>query len=86
MSKRGVVTILLIFISLAFPYWVYLPALFLTVLFLTFFWEAIFIGFIIDALYGSPWGGLLSYPVGLSVCLFLILLLPIRDRIRTNDA
>lgn len=77
---------LLIFISvLFFPYWVYVPLLFIGIIFFPFFWEGIILALIIDFIHGAGlWGpSLLFTSFGFYVLISLIILLPIRERLRT---
>jgi hypothetical protein len=66
------------------PYWIYIPLLFLAILFFPFFWEGILLGFLIDVLYGSLGFGLASFIQSFSFWAFvlLLLLLPLRKIIR----
>jgi len=68
---------LLIFISIILlPWWVYLPMLFMAMVLIPNYWPAIILGFLVDTLYGQ---GILT---GLISFLILMVLMPIRDRIR----
>ncbi|MDB5266259.1 MAG: hypothetical protein JWN89_74 [Parcubacteria group bacterium] len=84
MKKRDIATLILLILILAFPYWVYLPALLLAILFLPMYWEGIFLGFLIDVFYGArahP-GLSLSYPYALGVLLLILVLIPLREHLR----
>ncbi len=80
------VTLMLVLLILAFPYWVYLPALGLSVLLLPLYWEAVFLGFLIDVFYGVRvhTGISLQYPCALLVLLLILVLIPVRERIRSH--
>ena len=66
------------------PYWFYLPLILLGILIFSFFWEGILFGFLIDVLYG--WGVTalpsLVAPTALSALVLIIILLPVRERLR----
>ncbi len=77
---------LIILISILFlPYWVYVPFLFLGIIFFPFFWEGILLALLIDFIHGAGvWGpSLLFTSFGFSALISLIILLPIRERLRT---
>lgn len=77
----------IIFISiLVLPFWIYIPVLFLGVVFVPFFWEGILFAFLINVVHDSGVDifSLLTSPITLSVLIALIIFLPIRDSIRTN--
>lgn len=80
LGSVGLIFLVIVF----FPYWVYLPVLGAGIIFFPFFWEAIFLGFLIDVLYG---GGVSSAshlfsPMAFAAAVFLAVMLPVRDRIR----
>ena len=84
MNRRLIVTLVLFLAIIAFPYWIYLPALGLAIFFLRFYWEGIILAFIVDVLYGhSPYMGLsFSFPLAIYVSIFVLILLPIHEQIR----
>jgi len=86
MNYRLLVTIVLFLSIIAFPYWIYLPVLVLSSLFFRFYWEGIISGFLIDVLYGpvSHMGISLNFPIALYISIFLLILLPLHERIRFN--
>ena len=72
-------TTILVFLSIILlPYYIYVPALVLAMAALPLFWEGVFLGFLIDILYGSGVHASLLSLAG------LVLLLPLRERIRTH--
>lgn len=75
---RHIATILLALAVLFLPYWAYFPAIVLAALFFPFYWEAILLGFAVDALYGSHG----SFRTALGAALLIALLLPLRERLR----
>jgi len=82
MSKRFVIT-LAIFVAILFlPYWLYLPFLFLTIIFLPMFWEGVLLGFLVDVLYGTGVSLPFVSPVALIIFIILAVLLPVRERLR----
>ncbi|MEX2013697.1 MAG: hypothetical protein WD897_02170 [Parcubacteria group bacterium] len=70
---------------LVLPYWVYIPVLFIGIILFPFFWEGIPLAFLIEVLHGSGMAvlPLLISPLALSVLIALIILLPIRERLRS---
>ena len=66
------------------PYWVYLPFLLASMILFPFFWEGIFLAFIIDILYGRGISGLpeLISPMAFSAMLILMAVMPLRERLR----
>ena len=84
MSKRPFLFVFLLVLILTTPYFIYLPILFFVIIFIPLYWEGILLGFLIDALYGTyPHLGVSFYfPVGIVATLLVIILLPLRERIR----
>ena len=82
LRKRIAASLFVLAAILFLPYWAYLPLLAVAMVLVPFYWEAIVFGFLIDVLYGS--GGTLFSPAPLVTLLFLVILLPIRERIRWN--
>ena len=75
----------LVFLSiLILPYWIYIPVLFIAVIFFPFYWEGIYLAFLIDIVHGSGIGNFpfLVSPFAFSVLVTLIVLLPLRERLR----
>lgn len=84
MNKRLLLSLGLLFLILFTPYYLYLLALVLVTIFVPFYWESIFLGFLIDCLYG-PYSHVafsFRFPVGFTAFILVILLLPIRERLR----
>jgi len=84
MNKRTSVSIILLVLVGVTPFWVYIPALMLSVIFIPLYFEAILFAFLIDVLYGSQThiGLSLAFPFATLVCLFLIMSIPLRERLR----
>jgi len=84
MNKRLILSLVLLFLILFTPYYLYLLALVLAVVFVPFFWEVVILGFLIDVLYGpySHIGLSFKFPVGITALILVVLLLPIRERLR----
>jgi hypothetical protein len=78
--------IFILFSILVMPYWIYVPVLFIGIFIFPFFWEAIILGFLIDIAHGSGIEGLPSFvsPFAFSALVSLIILLPVRKRLRAN--
>ncbi len=67
------------------PYWLYLPLLLGSLIIFPFFWEGILFALFIEALYGREMQLLsLESSVALSVLIILLVLLPLRERIRIH--
>jgi hypothetical protein len=66
------------------PYWAYIPALTAAMIVFPFFWEGIVLAYLIDMLYGRGIGTLseLLSPMAFAATLFLIALVPVRERLR----
>lgn len=84
MSRRLLAYIILFLSILFLPFWIYLPLLFVASVIFGFFWEGIVFAFFIEVLYGGGEGIILFSPVALSVLVLIILLIPIRKRLRWN--
>jgi hypothetical protein len=86
MNKRIVSTIIVLIAISAFPYWIYIPLLFLAIILFPFYWEGIIMAFLIDVLYGgySHAGISFVYPFAIFASVLVLLALPIRDRIRIH--
>lgn len=82
MRKRRILASIMVLGAIIFlPYWIYLPLLLTAMALLPFYWEAIIFGFLIDVLYGPDMHRLFS-PAALSALVILVLLLPLRERLR----
>ncbi|MDO8590290.1 MAG: hypothetical protein Q7R69_03425 [bacterium] len=82
---RHVLSLVVVLVSiLVFPYWVYIPVLFIAIIITPFFWEGILLAFLIDVIHGSgmevPFS--LASPLALTALVALIVLLPIRENLR----
>ena len=77
---------IILFAILVFPYWVYVPLLFLGIFIFPFFWEAILLGFLIDILFGNGVEGITSFvsPFAFTALISLVILLPVRKRLRAH--
>ena len=87
MRRFRTISIIILFLATVFlPFWVYLPLIGAAMIFFPVFWEAIFFGLLIDVLYGGGIGSAseLFSPMALSAALILIVLLPVRERIRVH--
>ncbi len=81
MRDRLIATVLILGATIFLPYWIYLPLLVVAMALIPFYWEAIFLGFLIDTLYGPS-----SLNVFTSVAfwslLMLVAIMPLRERLR----
>lgn len=87
MNRFRFFSTLIILVAIIFlPYWFYLPLLLVGVVVFPFFWEGIMLALLVDLLYG--WGVSFSNqffsPIAFVVILLLIILLPLRERIRIH--
>ncbi|KKW10112.1 MAG: hypothetical protein UY47_C0001G0060 [Parcubacteria group bacterium GW2011_GWB1_49_7] len=84
-NKRRYITLAALILAIIFlPYYVYIPFLAVVIVVFPFFWEGVFAGFLIDALYGSEihsFFSIFSTFAFFSLSLAVIIL-PIRRRIR----
>ena len=83
---RRILGSVVIFVSILFlPYWVYIPVLFIGAVLFPFFWEGILFAFLVNVLHGGEmkiFPSLVS-PLALSLLVALILLLPVRENLRS---
>lgn len=83
--RTRIITTILILLSVFFlPYWIYVPALVLFSVLFPLYIEAIVLAFLIDVLYGGRALFPLSfqYPFAIGFSLVLIMLLPLRSKLR----
>lgn len=86
MNKRLICTIVLVIALMAFPYWIYLPLIFVASIVFPFYWEGIILAFLVDVLYGVQTHSTISfvYPFAIIASIIILVMLPIRERIRFN--
>ncbi len=86
MKYRPLATVFIIIAIIIFPYWIYIPALIAAMAVLPLYWEGIFLGFLIDALYGGKLNSASSFFFSASFLSLagLLLLIPIRARLRSH--
>lgn len=81
-----IVGILVVIVAILFlPYWLYIPLLFIAIIFYPFFWEGILLALLIEVLHGDNVGvipSLLS-PLALVSLFTVIILMPFRERLRS---
>lgn len=82
--KRFLVSILTIFAIIVLPYWLYIPVLFLSVIFIPFFWEALPLAYLAEVLYNDSISSLalLSSTLSITALILIIIMLPLRARLR----
>lgn len=66
----------MLFSILVLPYWIYIPVLFLAIIYFPFYWEGILLAFFADTVYGS------EIEIAIVALILLIILLPLRDKLR----
>lgn len=76
MTHRILGSILVFFSIIFLPYWVYLPLIIIAIIAFPFFWEGIFLAFLIDILYGN------GVETAFYALILLVLLIPIREHLR----
>ncbi|MBX4195450.1 hypothetical protein KW796_00635 [Candidatus Parcubacteria bacterium] len=79
-------TIIALILTLALPYWVYLPFIFAGVIVFPLYIEAVFLALLIDTLYGGGEYGkmLFGFPFGIVAALLVIFAAPLREHLRFN--
>lgn len=85
MIQRILGSVIVLISILVLPYWIYLPILFMAIILFPFFWEGVLFGFLIDTIYASgvETFSLLLSPSALSALIILIVLLPLRESLRS---
>ncbi|GEM_PF-2523150 len=85
MIRRILGSLVILISILVLPYWVYVTLLFIGAVLFPFFWEGILLAFLISVVHGSEMAilPLLVSPLALSLLVVLILLLPIRESLRS---
>ncbi len=70
---------------LVLPYWIYVPVLFIGIVLFPFFWEGIVLVFLINVIHGGSveFPAMLTSSLVLFVLVVLIVMLPIRKRLRS---
>lgn len=85
MNKRIISYFILALAILFLPYWIYLPLLLAVIIIWPFYWEGLIFSLVIDFVYGR---GLMLWPprfsVTVIVLIILIIMLPIRSRLRIH--
>lgn len=68
------------------PYWIYVPALVIAMAAFPLYWEGIVLGILIDVLYGAGIDSFSTFifSAGFLSLLGLLMLLPLRERIRSH--
>ena len=86
MTIRIISSIVVLLSILLLPYWIYVPLLVVAIIMFPFFWEGILYGFLIEILYGGSTTALalLSSPFAILALVLILILPPIRARIRSN--
>jgi hypothetical protein len=84
MRERILYNILLFFLILYAPYWIYLAVIFLGIIIFPLFWESVLFSIFIDFFYGpgTHSGTMFGFPFGIASALLVIALLPFKERFR----
>ena len=85
MNYRTLGSIVVLISILFLSYWFYLPILIIAMVIFPFYWEGLLLAFLIDILYGHGIEALPSLvaPSALVALILLIIIMPLRDRIRS---
>lgn len=83
MNLRIAVSLIILALVLLAPFYVYLPALLIAILFFPLFLEGIILALLIDSLYGGK-SFFFGFPLGMVATVIIIMLLPLRKYIRFN--
>ncbi len=86
MTRHVIGSIIVLLSILLLPYWIYIPVLFVAIITVPFFWEGMLFALMIEAMYTvkiSIFTPLIS-PLTVSTLILLIILLPIREKIRLH--
>lgn len=86
MTSRLCTSLILLIAVGTMPFWIYIPAIVIVVIFFPFYFEAIVLGFLVDVLYGSRISQGLSFvfPFALSLSILIVIMLPLRERLRLS--
>lgn len=82
---RHILGSIIVFFSMLFsPYWIYIPVLFVTIIVIPFFWEGILFALMIETISAGEVEMFtsLTSPLTISAFIMLIVLLPIREKLR----
>lgn len=83
---RRIIGLVCISVSiLVLPYWIYIPALFIGIVVFPFFWEGIILVFFINVIHGNSaeFFAALASPLALLTLVILIVMLPVREHLRS---
>lgn len=85
MTRRILWSVIMLISILVLPYWIYIPVLFIGLIFFPFFLEGMLATFLVDVIYGGGMDvfSLLVSPLTLSALVVLIAMLPIRESLRS---
>lgn len=76
--------ILITFLVITAPYYVYLPAILIGIVFFPFYLEAVLFGVMIDVVYGSPNAMLLGFPFAILASALVLFAVRLRGYLRFN--
>lgn len=84
--SRLLTSLALLIIVGTMPFWIYIPAIVIAVIFFPFYFEAVVLGFLVDVLYGQHISQGLSFvfPFALFLSIFIVVILPVRERLRLS--
>ncbi len=80
MKRRIFISTALFLATLFLPYWIYAPFIVVATVFVSFYWEAVVLGFLIDILYGGSTG--FHAPAAITALVLVVIMMPLRERVR----
>lgn len=76
-------TIVVLILTMTTPSWIYLPLIFIGIIVFQFYIESVFLGLLVDVLYGGAISNvLLGFPFGFAGALLTLIAIPLRKRLR----
>jgi hypothetical protein len=84
MKERILYNILLVFLIIDAPYWLYLPGIFIGIIIFPLFWESVLLSIFVDFYYGlhTHIGSVFAFPFGIVSALLILGMIPIKARFR----
>lgn len=83
MTRRNISSLIVLISILVLPYWLYIPILFIAIIFFSFYWEGILFAFLVDVLYGDGVSFYSISPLVLGALAAIVILMPFRARLRS---
>ncbi len=86
MTSHITISIIVFLSIIFFPYWIYVPILFIAVILIPFFWEGVVFALMIETIYLGRveiFTSLISL-LSVSILLTLLIMLPVREKLRLH--